>query len=137
VKRAVVDRLADVGRADVFAAGEVRDGSGYLEDPVVGPRGEALPLHRTFEEGFALGIERTVLPDLRRGHRGIGIDAAEVASVIIRADGGVRGPSVEAGELDLACPNDAIADGGAWFAGFDASAAKLVKLYGGDIDVDI
>jgi len=55
VERAVRDRLQHVVGADVRGAGEVGQGAGDLEDPVVGAGGEVQLLHRVLQIGRAFG----------------------------------------------------------------------------------
>lgn len=53
----VLDRLGDVGAADVGMAGQVGDGAGHLQHPVVGPGRPVQADHR----GAQLGRDKSSL----------------------------------------------------------------------------
>ena len=84
-----------------FAAIEVGQGAGDLEDAVMGAGGEIQGDHGLFEIGFAFGVELAVAADLPRGHGGVGARL---------------GPA-EAAFLTFPRLDDAFADAGGGFAG--------------------
>ena len=53
VQTAILHRLGNVLRRDVFGAGHIRDGPGHLEDAVVRTRGKPQPAHRHFQRTLA------------------------------------------------------------------------------------
>src|SRR6185503_17394425 len=75
VQGAVLDGLGEVRDGEMVGSVEVRDGAGYLEDPVVGAGGESLLLHGSLEEAFGVGAELAMSTDLAGGHLSVGEDA--------------------------------------------------------------
>ena len=61
-------------RTDVRIAGQVGDGSGDLEDAVVGPGAESQLGHGHLEKLFSLGADGALTLDVLRAHLGVGID---------------------------------------------------------------
>src|ERR1700687_4610379 len=72
VERPVLDRLGDVGGAEVWGAFEVGQGAGHLEDAVEGARGEAEALEGLVEKALAGGVEAAVAAQGVRGDGGGG-----------------------------------------------------------------
>ena len=64
--------------------------------------------------------------DLCGGHCGVRVSSAAVAV-------GIESRC----ELDVACSDDAVANSGAWLAGFNASAAEFVELNRRHVDMDV
>jgi len=77
-----------MGGLDPFAAREVGDGSGDLEDAVVGAGGEGEAIDRLRQESARRRRELAVLPEVARRHLGVGGDAG--ASEAIPLDGAGR-----------------------------------------------
>ena len=55
-------------RSDGFASGQVRDGAGYFQDPVVGPGAEVEIGHGVLEEFVPAVIEAAMLLELSVTH---------------------------------------------------------------------
>ena len=64
-----------MGRGDGPLPFQVGDGPGDLEDPVVGPGGEAQALHGHLQQALGLGGRGAVLLDESGRHVGVGVDA--------------------------------------------------------------
>jgi hypothetical protein len=74
VHHPVLDGFGDVAGADVFLGGQVGDGAGNFEDPVVGAGAEPELGHGCFEELLGVGADRAEFLYLPRPHLGVGVD---------------------------------------------------------------
>ena len=70
--RPVLQGLGEVRRPDQFGPGQIGDGAGQLEHPVVDPCGESELAHGRFEQVLAGGIERYQGVEFFGTHVGIG-----------------------------------------------------------------
>jgi hypothetical protein len=66
----VLQRLGDVGRGDLLRGGEIGDGEGQLQDPVVGAGREPLLAHGRAQQRLGGVVEGGVLTQLLRSHGG-------------------------------------------------------------------
>ena len=73
IEAPVLDRLSDVGHMQRVGSGEISDGPGNLEHPVIRPRGQAQPGDCRSQDPFRLGSEGAVAAHLTRRHVGIGV----------------------------------------------------------------
>ena len=76
VEGAVLQRLAEVGGADLGALVEVGDGAGDAPDAVEGAGREGHLLDRALEQAVGFGVEGDGLGQQRRGDGGVGSGAA-------------------------------------------------------------
>lgn len=106
---------------DLFAAGEVGDGSRDLEDAVVGAGGEVHLFHRVLQITRAGRVERAVLTHEFGGHGGIGGDAFVF---------------VETLRLHCACGRDPLADGSGLFAELGGGEFFEIHQWHFHMDVD-
>ena len=53
---------------------KIRDGSGHLENAIVGASGEALLLHGALQQTFGVGAQLAVGANLAGGHLRVGVD---------------------------------------------------------------
>ena len=70
--RPVLERLGDVGCGDAFLGGEIGDGAGQFEHPVIGAGGETHLAHGRPEQRFTRVVEGGVGAKLLRSHVGVG-----------------------------------------------------------------
>src|SRR6202034_1123617 len=73
IEAAVLDRFRDVLGLEVWSVFEVRDGTGYFQDAVVGPGAEPLLSHGALEEAFAVSGQFAEGADVARGHLGVAV----------------------------------------------------------------
>ena len=119
IQRAVLDCLADVFGGNGFAAREVGDGACDFEDAIVGAGAEVEAFHGHPQHVLGVGAEGAVFAELLGGHAGV--------------DSNLAGAETLA--LDFAGGDDALADGGAGFAG--VVLAQFFEGDGGSFDVEI
>src|SRR3990172_5452141 len=71
VHGSILDRLGQMVGPDRLLSLKVGDGSRHLEDPIVGPRREAQPLDRGFEEPLPFRPDGAMPADLLGAHLGV------------------------------------------------------------------
>jgi hypothetical protein len=91
----VLQGLGDVRRGDLLFGGEIGDGAGQLEHPVVGARRESHLTHSRTEQRLGGIVEGGMLAQLLRPHVGVG----------------QQGGAGEAPRLDLPRAGDALLNG--------------------------
>ena len=74
IQTSIINCFRQMSGLDVFAAVEVGNGAGNLEDSVVCTRGESKPIHGVFEHVATCFIQVAILLDKLRGHLRIGVD---------------------------------------------------------------
>src|SRR5271154_6213879 len=89
VQRAVLDRLAHVGRLDSAATVEVRTGPRHLEDARIGTRAQAQPVDCKFEQPLARGLDLTVAMQLARAHLRVAEDSCAGEALELHPAGAV------------------------------------------------
>jgi len=122
---AILDRLCQVSRLDPFAARQVSDGAGQLEDAVIGPGAHAQLLHGRFEQGLARSVHRAELAHLGGSHVGVALQRGVAVGF----------HSCKACPLSLPGCFHPVADGRAWLA--QAVVGQLVVLDAGHLDVNV
>jgi hypothetical protein len=115
----VLDRLAEVGQADVLIPRQVGDRPRHLERAVVGPCAESQLGHGRLEELLAFMVDATEGLDVLRPHPGIAEDP----------------PVSEPGQLDLPRPDDALPDGHRALP--LGPAHDVLELHAGHLDLDV
>lgn len=101
VQIAVTNGFGYVLRLYVFGSGEVGDGACHFQDAVIGAGGERELLHGCAQESDGLFVWFGKLMNHALGHLRVAVDAAIF---------------LEACRLDVACLDDTLTDGCAWFA---------------------
>src|SRR5262249_31115711 len=119
VQRAVLDRFGHGRDADAVFTGEVGDGAGELEDPVVGPRRETEAADGKLEQLLRLRLDLAEGLHLPAVHRGVDEDGA----------------ALEAPRLDVTRGGHPGADLAARLA--LSGRQQLVLLEARDLDVDV
>src|SRR6267378_1071540 len=71
VQRSVLDRFAEMPWLYASSTVQVRDGTGYLQDAVMGPRGKPEPSDGVFQQLFTFSRDCAMLADHLRHHLGI------------------------------------------------------------------
>jgi len=136
VQGSVLNGFGDVFDGDVLLGGEVGDGTGDLEDAVVGASAETLLLHGTLEQALGVGGEFAKSPDLLGVHLRVGEDGLRRGAGSGFGPGRVAaGREGEAGMLQRAGGQDAGTDLGRPLGG--GASAQLFILHGRDFDVDV
>src|SRR5579863_3600259 len=74
IQRPILDGFGDVFWLKAGNAFEVGDGTGYLQDAVVGARGQALLQHGTLQQALAVGRELAEDADMAGSHLGVAVD---------------------------------------------------------------
>src|SRR3954451_8527378 len=77
IQAPILNRFADVGRAELSCPGEIGYGPGDLEDPVVGPGRETETGNRLPHDRFDRSGQAAVTPEIARAHMSIGVNAAD------------------------------------------------------------
>jgi len=72
---------------NAFGAGQVGDGAGDLENPVVGAGGQVELLHRLLQQVAERRVEVTMLLDLGLGHAGVGLHRGRVKTGALHGAG--------------------------------------------------
>src|SRR6185437_13834019 len=110
-----------MGYGQLVGAFEIRDGTGYLEDAVVGAGGKSLLLHGPLQEALGIGPQLAVGADLPGGHLRVGKDLFSML--------------FEAITLALTSGHDATANLGGAFG--SRSAAQFLILDRRNFDVNV
>jgi hypothetical protein len=118
--RPVLQGLGKVGRLDAGSAGQVGDGAGELEHPVVGAGRELELAHGRFHQALAGVVQAAPAPDLGRAHLAVGAQPA----------------AGEALRLELPGRDHALADALRRLAAALAGQLVILDLRHLDVDID-
>ena len=133
----ILQRLGQVRRADVFAAGQISDGARQFEDAVVGARRKLELVHGGLHQRLAGVVQLAEFAHFGGTHVGVaggGVGGGVFEAGVLRETDVIR-LYEEAFALALAGGFDALAHRFGWFAG--SPVAELLIFDARDFDVDV